>query len=285
MATCTQRVGAGVVTYACNLEEKHDGPCVAIENQASLARRRAWEAEREAERARAILSEGQGPAQTFHELRGEGPALPHPDLRETEQPGEVTFPQARIDDKGRPVDGMEFVQDFKMMEEITNEVCPGCGYKTTDFNIATLPTVLGPAQVRQCPNCSIIFTPSVFYRMVEPAEPAEPAEPTKQRPGDQVLPTVNNLPYIQDMLIERIEERKAIGIERYGTPLQPFNGRDGLQDAFEESLDQTTYLLQVLYEHKRISKQLREIASTLDQAGFHQISEDLRSIAHTWDPL
>lgn len=65
---------------------------------------------------------------------------------------------------------------------------------------------------------------------------------------DQPLPTKNDLPSIQDLVIEDIAERKKIGIERYGTPLQPWNGRDALVDAYQESLDLTMYLRQVIYE-------------------------------------
>ena len=33
-----------------------------------------------------------------------------------------------------------------------------------------------------------------------------------------------------------------MGIRKYGTPLQPDNGRDSLQDAYEEALDLCVYL-------------------------------------------
>jgi len=64
----------------------------------------------------------------------------------------------------------------------------------------------------------------------------------KQRPGDQQLPEQNGLPFVQQQVIADIEERIKVGIERYGTPLQPFNGRDTLRDAYEEALDLAVYL-------------------------------------------
>lgn len=70
----------------------------------------------------------------------------------------------------------------------------------------------------------------------------------KDRPGDQVLPTTNTHEYVQDLVIKDIEARKQIGIERYGTALQPFNGRDALQDAYEEAIDLTMYLKQCILE-------------------------------------
>lgn len=70
----------------------------------------------------------------------------------------------------------------------------------------------------------------------------------KLRPGDQPLPIQNELPFVQDAVIADIEARKALGIERYGTPLQAFNGRDALRDAYEEAIDLCMYLKQSLIE-------------------------------------
>lgn len=74
------------------------------------------------------------------------------------------------------------------------------------------------------------------------------AEPTKQRDGDQPLPVLNDLPYVADELVQFIHARKAVGVERYGTALQPHNGRDALRDAFEEAVDLATYLAQCIIE-------------------------------------
>jgi len=70
----------------------------------------------------------------------------------------------------------------------------------------------------------------------------------KQRPGDQPLPTKNDNPSIQDLVIADMEARKAIGISRYGTTLKAHNGRDALLDAYQEALDLCNYLRQVMYE-------------------------------------
>ena len=63
-------------------------------------------------------------------------------------------------------------------------------------------------------------------------------------------PEKNNLPCVQDMVLADIEARKKVGIERYGTVLQPFNGRDALMDAYQEALDLAIYLRQLLYEQE-----------------------------------
>jgi hypothetical protein len=53
---------------------------------------------------------------------------------------------------------------------------------------------------------------------------------------------------IQDLVIEDIEARKKVGLERYGTLLHAHNGRDALMDAYQEALDLCQYLRQAIEE-------------------------------------
>lgn len=53
---------------------------------------------------------------------------------------------------------------------------------------------------------------------------------------------------VQTMVIADMHARRLLGYERYGTPLQPHNGRDALWDAYEEALDLAVYLRQVIAE-------------------------------------
>jgi hypothetical protein len=69
--------------------------------------------------------------------------------------------------------------------------------------------------------------------------------------AEQPAPTKNEERCIQDLVIQDIQTRKAIGLERYGTLLQPFNGRDALVDAYQEALDLCQYLRQVIEERDR----------------------------------
>jgi hypothetical protein len=62
------------------------------------------------------------------------------------------------------------------------------------------------------------------------------------------MPVKNEEPCIQDLVIADLQARKAVGIERYGTTLQPFNGRDVLMDLYQEILDAANYLRQAIYE-------------------------------------
>ena len=67
----------------------------------------------------------------------------------------------------------------------------------------------------------------------------------------QPKPTPNNSEPIVDQVIKDLQERKKVGIERYGTPLQANNGRDALQDLYEELLDAVQYIKQVMEERKK----------------------------------
>lgn len=64
----------------------------------------------------------------------------------------------------------------------------------------------------------------------------------------QPLPMSNDEPIIHHLVAKDIHQRLVIGIETYGQPLQPHNGRDALRDAYEEALDLACYLRQALYE-------------------------------------
>lgn len=88
-------------------------------------------------------------------------------------------------------------------------------------------------------------------------------EPTKQREGDQPLPETSDRPFVQHAVIRDIEERIEVGVERYGTPLQPMNGRDTMLDAYEEALDLAVYLRSVRYERQEIQGRLQGALSVV----------------------
>jgi hypothetical protein len=54
-----------------------------------------------------------------------------------------------------------------------------------------------------------------------------------------------------DLVIEDMQRRAVLGLERYGVPLQPLNGRSSLQDAYEEAQDLCFYLKNEIEERKR----------------------------------
>lgn len=67
----------------------------------------------------------------------------------------------------------------------------------------------------------------------------------------QPKPIKNKNPHIVDLVVKDMKERKKQGIKTYGVALQAFNGRDALQDAYEEALDLAIYLKQAMEERKK----------------------------------
>jgi hypothetical protein len=65
---------------------------------------------------------------------------------------------------------------------------------------------------------------------------------------DQPPPIPNDHTSVWDLVIADMAERDRIGVLRYGTPLQPHNGRDALVDAYQECLDLAVYLRQAIAE-------------------------------------
>lgn len=68
-------------------------------------------------------------------------------------------------------------------------------------------------------------------------------------PGaEQPAPVINDEPLVKDAVIADIEALCERRRQKYGTHLQPHNGRDALQDAYEELIDGALYLKQLLME-------------------------------------
>ncbi|MEU9405669.1 hypothetical protein AB0E08_08180 [Streptomyces sp. NPDC048281] len=110
-------------------------------------------------------------------------------------------------------------------------------------------------------------------------------EGLRNRPGDQPLPTEGG-ESVQDALIQhilshprlgagahalaaKIGERRSLGIQRYGRPLQTFNGRDAVQDLMDELLDGATYAMQVKMEIDSFNTRIARALSrhTADETG------------------
>lgn len=66
----------------------------------------------------------------------------------------------------------------------------------------------------------------------------------------QPPPVVNNSTPVWDLVIQDMRARDAVGREKYGTPLQSFNGRDSLVDSYQEALDLVVYLRQAIEERE-----------------------------------
>lgn len=66
----------------------------------------------------------------------------------------------------------------------------------------------------------------------------------------QPKPKPTTGPAIWSLVIADMTARDDLGAKRYGTRLQANNGRDALQDAYEEALDLCVYLRQVIEERR-----------------------------------
>lgn len=65
---------------------------------------------------------------------------------------------------------------------------------------------------------------------------------------NQPEPVPNDKPAVWDLVIADMHTRDELGRERYGTRLQPHNGRDMLLDAYQEAQDLCVYLRGLIYE-------------------------------------
>ena len=63
-------------------------------------------------------------------------------------------------------------------------------------------------------------------------------------------PRHNDKPAVWELVIQDMRNRDQFGREKYGTALQPFNGRNALVDAYQEVLDLAVYLRQKIYEEE-----------------------------------
>lgn len=74
-------------------------------------------------------------------------------------------------------------------------------------------------------------------------QPQTPTLSEKEPP-----PRRNDGPAIWSLVIQDMQERDVEGERRYGTRLQPFNGRDSLVDLYQELLDAVVYIRQTICE-------------------------------------
>lgn len=64
----------------------------------------------------------------------------------------------------------------------------------------------------------------------------------------QADPVKNEHPGVWSLVLVDMAQRDIEGAKKYGTRLQPHNGRDVLIDAYQEALDLAVYLRQAIYE-------------------------------------
>lgn len=95
-------------------------------------------------------------------------------------------------------------------------------------------------------------------------------------------PVPNTHEPVWRLVISDMQERDAAGRKKYGTPLQPFNGRDALVDAYQEALDLVVYLRQEMEERVKLAE-LADIIIELDSRLFHpRIEPEVAVPADRW---
>lgn len=85
-----------------------------------------------------------------------------------------------------------------------------------------------------------------------------------------------------ELVIEDMRQRAVLGMERYGVPLQPLNGRSSIQDAYEEAQDLCMYLKNEIEERKvddrwfKCSQIVHRIYDEARRTGSWQVTPDVQ---------
>lgn len=232
MAQCNSYVEGGgqSMSFKCREESGHEGPCATPDIPRSVLSRARWIEEQN----KTALGQFQGPAETTAQRYTDG-ATPPPkgEGRVQDYPG--TVPTRGAQEASRLASRPE-------MEVLRLDwMPPGVAY-------------LVPKEMFE--EARSEFTPNDWEVVIQKGYVMKidlPGEPTKQREHDQPLPQQNDRPYVQPAVIEDLQHRIEVGIERYGTPLQPMNGRDTVKDAYEEAMDLTVYLRGMMFEREEMA--------------------------------
>lgn len=78
-------------------------------------------------------------------------------------------------------------------------------------------------------------------------------------------PIHNDQSAVWDLVLRDIADRDTIGVERYGTHLQAFNGREPIVDAYQEALDFIVYIRQGIEEYRQYRAVLKQAVYVLNQ--------------------
>ncbi len=92
--------------------------------------------------------------------------------------------------------------------------------------------------------------PENYEEFIQRSAKREPKPNPNDQPmiADIVAAEVISIPDVGQGLAKAVMDRKAMGMQKYGTALQPFNGRDSLMDLFQELIDAMKYARLLMYE-------------------------------------
>ena len=91
-------------------------------------------------------------------------------------------------------------------------------------------------------------------------------QPSIYSAQEQPEPTKNNLPASWDLVTKDIQDRDQMGLQKYKTRLQPFNGRDTLTDVYQELLDAVVYIRTALYERDNAKNSINALCDRVHAA-------------------
>jgi hypothetical protein len=230
--------------YPCSVELEasgaHQGPCAAVEQPQTVSARGRW-------------------------LEAESRRLK--DLRHTQS--------GLGESQGRPLTFAENAGADPAITHPSQEVlCPLCSEPVLSKD---LPDHLRQvhASVASTAIHAALVTPGAIQEALD--EGREERTPTrKDRKHDQALPEANEREVMHEVLIDLVNKRLAVGVERYGTGLQPMNGRDAWRDLVEELVDATVYTLQIAHERAEMFAHAREIYEFFESLEEVRIPKEIR---------
>ena len=76
---------------------------------------------------------------------------------------------------------------------------------------------------------------------------------------EQAPPKASTGPAVWPLVMKDFADRDAEGRRKYGVPLQPFNGRSAVVDAYQEALDLVVYLKQFQLEVASLREDLESM--------------------------
>ncbi len=272
MAACGKMVGKGYIAHPCevliNQNGVHDGPCMSRDSQPSVHARQEWQ--KSQDELAQFQHEG-----TPTSFMTEGGGKAHPDHQRTYIPGL----RGAVDNRaGR----------WAVCLGYEDEWFPLVDYATDDgVTMDTLPqyvvkggeTVLMVDSRREQPGGiqaqaqafaigGYTFIPAPRNRpptgntVLGDWDKATAANPDAVSTLEEPPPTPGEGDVWLD-IISDMSTRREYGIEKYGQPVQPFNGRRALKDIYAEQLDMIVYMRQEITERAAIANLIR-----IAKAGF-----------------
>ena len=274
--TCNVMIEGNPIGHPCDLQPQHAGPHAAAAMPQSIAARQRWIASVEAPQAApaapapaAAPMAPMAPAPTppgqvvNASVPTRTPMPPMPGVSATPVAAPPpSAPAAETYAAGVPLvtEGRTFVQANTppadpTVQPATVQTSPGVLPQPAHLApTAPEPTVPTNAPVAPAPVPPMTGVPTTLpdagVTTTPPAEARAVAEAVAT--SSQPAPILNAGVAIQDLVMADMAHRKAVGIERYGTVLQAFNGRSALTDMYEELLDGATYVRQLIEEEAQV---------------------------------